>query len=227
MAAPAAAQAQTPEPLPPALLTLTVARAADLAPERRQLYADRYRNVPRPPRLMHHLLSPDFVHAANSAQLVDLITAEPVIAVKVLTAVNSPMFGLKSPVGSIGQAVTYLGLNTVRSVCLQHILSSVFSADSVERKRMLEATWKSSALASGLIQHLAQRLEFNDRGTLVSAVVLSFLGRLAIIATIPQEQLAAISARGLLERTLAEQAALGLSAAEIGRLLMSDWGLPA
>ena len=221
--------ASPPVPLavPPVLAGFHLQRADDLTAARKQTYTTTFRDIPRPPRLLDHLLSPHFVNAASSTQLVDLITAEPLIAARVLTAINSPTYGLKSPVSSIGQAVTYLGLNTVRSLCLQYILIASFKPDSAERKKMIDAAWRSSALASELTQRLAQRLGFEDRGALVSSVVLSFLGRLATTASVSRDQLAAITAPGLLGRSIDEQKVLGLGSSQIGRLLMLDWGLPA
>jgi HD-like signal output (HDOD) protein len=224
----ATASPPTPLPMPPVLAAFHLQRADDLPDAKKTAYATTFRDIPRPPRLLDHLLSPAFVNAASSAQLVDLITAEPLIAARVLTTINSPTYGLKSPVSSIGQAVTYLGLNTVRSLCLQYILIASFKPDSAERKRMIDAAWRSSALASELTQRLAQRLGFEDRGSMVSAVVLSFLGRLATTASVTRDQLSEIAAQhGLLARAIAEQAVLGLGSSQIGRLLMLDWGLPA
>ena len=224
----AAPEVVVPEaPMPAALVGVRIVQAEELPQERREHIVATFKNVPRPPKLLQHLLSPGFVNAADSTQLVDMITGEPLIAAKVLAAVNSPAYGLKAPVSSIGQAVTYLGLNTVRTLCLQYILIASFKADSPERKETLDGIWTASALASELTQRLAQRLDFADRGSLVSSVVLSFLGRLATTATVAKESLPALVAPGLLARTLAEQHALGLSATQIGRLLMNDWGLPA
>jgi HD-like signal output (HDOD) protein len=202
-------------------------RVDEVAADRRRAYAETFRNIPRPPKLLHHLLSADFVNASSSAQLVDLIAAEPLLAGRILTVVNSPLYGLKSPMGSIGQAVTYLGLNAVRSLCLQYILIAQFRPDGPERKKLLDATWTTSALTSELTQQLSHRLGFDDRGSLVSAVVLSFIGRLAITAAVSRGSLDSIAHGGLLARTVAEQKVLGLAAAQIGRLLMRDWGLPA
>ncbi len=220
------APAAGPQAAPAALAGFNLQRAVDLPEERRQAYVSIFKEIPRPPRLLHRLLSPEFVNEASSTELVDLIVGEPLIAAKVLATINSPAYGLSAPVSSIGQAVTYLGLNTVRSLCLQYILIASFKADSPERKQMLDAAWNASALASELMQQLAQRLGFEDRGSLVSGVVLSFLGRLATTAAMPRDQLATIPPTGLLDRTIAEQNALGLCASQIGRLLMNDWGLP-
>ena len=225
-AAPPAAPAPAIMPVPVDLASFTPLRAASLDGARRQAITQVFRDVPRPPRLMHQLLSPDFVTSASSSELADLIVAEPLIAAKLLATINSPMYGLRSPVASVEQAVTLLGLNAVRSLCLQYLMIHSFQADSPARQRVLDGTWKASALACELTQRLAQGLGMPDGGSLVSQVVLTFLGRLATAARMPRGLLTQIPARGLLARARMEQATLGLMASEIGRLLMTDWGLP-
>ncbi len=212
--------------MPAELAAFQLTPAHALAPARTEALVKVFQHVPRPPKLLHHLLSPDFFSGASSAELVDLIRAEPLIAARVLATVNSPLYGLRSPVQSIGQAVTYLGLDAVRSLCLQYILVDAFKADSPERQQVLDTTWRASALASELMQHLARELGVPEPGPLVSAVVLSFLGRLATAAALPRKLLAQVPRQGLLPRLVAEQQILHLASPEIGRLLMRHWGLP-
>ena len=222
--APARALAAPP---PPELAGFTLVRAVDLSPDKAARYTATFRDVPRPPRLLHQLLSPDFVNDASSAQLADLIRPEPLLAAKVLAAVNSPLYGLQRPVAGVDQAVVYLGVDTVRSLCMQYMLMASFRTDRPECQRLLDTVWAASAMASELAQRLAQQLGLDQRGALVSSVVLSFLGRLATVAATPAGILSTIPPRGLLERKDAEQRKLGLSASEIGRLLMTEWQLPA
>lgn len=222
-AAPAAAELAPP----PDLAALSLLHADDMPTERRLSYVGVFRDVPRPSRLVQQLLSPDFVNDASSAQLADLIRPEPLLAAKVLAAVNSPLYGLPRPVGGVDQAVVYLGVDSVRMLCLRYTLAESFKSNRPECQRLLETVWMASTLASELTQRLGQQLGLEQRGTLVSAVVLSFLGRLATVASTPAGILAMIPPRSLLERKQAEQRMLGLSASEIGRLLMTDWGLPA
>jgi HD-like signal output (HDOD) protein len=213
--------------MPPELAAFKPLRAKDLPRERRDRLTEVFHDVPRPPRLLDHLLSPDFVRTASSAELADLIAADPLIAARLLAAINSPLYGLRTPVGSIEQAVTLLGLASVRSICLQYLLIASFEGDSDQRRAALADIWNASALASELAHRLAQRLEMHDAGSLVSAVVLSFLGRLATAARMPLGLLATIPTASLLERSRAEQDSLGSTASEIGRLLMTQWALPA
>ena len=144
---PAPASAASPEAasaLPAELAGFQHCLADTLTAERRSAFVAMFRDVLRPPKLLQHLMSPEFLNAADLSQLVELIGAEPLIAAKVLAAVNSPLYGLKSPVRSVGQAVTYLGLNSVRSQCLQYILIAAYKADTPARQQLLDSAWRSS-----------------------------------------------------------------------------------
>jgi HD-like signal output (HDOD) protein len=215
------------QPLPPELAAFRPVQASQLDGSRKQALIKVFQNIPRPPRLLHKLLSPDFVERASSSELADLIAAEPLLAAQLLRTINSPMYGLRSPITSIDQAVSLLGLTAVRSLCLRYLMINSFRADSPQRKQILDATWQASALASDITLRLGQSLGYMDIGSLVSQVVLTFLGRLATASGMPRGLLAQVPSRGMLARTQAEQNLFGLSSAEIGRLLMEDWGLPA
>ena len=86
---------------------------------------------------MQQLLSPEFVARASSTELSELVMAEPLIAAKVLSTVNSPFYALQKPVTNIGQAVTFLGINTVRSICLQYMLAEAFKPKLAESQKGL------------------------------------------------------------------------------------------
>ncbi len=230
VSAPAAAPA-TPVAKPAALLAeldaLAWVRAEALPERRREAIASVFKHVPRPPRLMQQLISPEFVNNASLEELAELIGSEPLVATRVLATANSPMFGLATPVKGVQQAISTLGLITLRILCLQYLMIRSFKADSPERQRLLTNVWNASALASELCQRVARGIGRPDPGRLVTLVVLSFLGRLASKATMPRGLLAIIPVGSFLERTRNEQATLGLSAGEIGGLLMHDWALPA
>ncbi len=212
--------------LPPELAAWRPVAADELPPQQLQGIVDTFRDVPRPPRLLSRLASMDLLNAASSGELVALITGEPLIAARVLAAVNAPAYGLAQPVAGVGQAVTYLGLNRVRAICMQYALQQGFQADSPERAERLKDLWQAGALAGELVQLGAQRAALADPGGLTSAVLLSFLGDLAVAVAVARPLLAQIPAGGHLARCQAQQALLGLGAGEIGRLLMQQWELP-
>ena len=216
--------------MPPAALgSFHWAEPAALAPDQRQALQDAIRHIPRPPAALHQLLSPQFLERASSSELAELINGEARIAAKVLASVNAPCHGLKKPVSSIGQAVTFLGLNTVRSICLQSMLESAFKPGSPALKQAHDTIWAASALASELCTRLSGKLGTPDAGALVAQVLLSFLGHLATATLLSQHaggQTAAPTGGALLDRVRNAQDALGLGPSEIGGLLLRQWGLP-
>lgn len=227
-AAPAARAPALPpaEPLPGELAGFHWLREQDIDPARRDALLSAFRGIPRPPRSMQKLLSPDFVAKAGSAELSELVMGEPLIAAKVLSTVNSPMYGLRTPVTNIGHAVTFLGMNTVRSICLQYMLAEAFKPKLAEAQRCFDAIWHASAIASELCVRVGKALNLPDVGNLSTQVVLSFVGQLAAASLIPATRLEQWHHQDRLQRARTEQELLGLNASEIGSLLMKSWELP-
>jgi HD-like signal output (HDOD) protein len=208
------------------LRDFALTRSADLPSADAAAIMAMLSRIPRPPHALHKLISPEFIANANTGQLSEMVIAEPQVAAKVLAMVNSPFYGLMVPLGSIGQAVTFLGMNTVRGICLQYLLDESFQSTDPEIKRIFDRLWNASAFASELCFKLAQVLQLPEPGALVTHVVLSFLGPVASHALLRKDLVLAMATRGLLERTRVEQEHLGLCAAEIGSLLMQRWDLP-
>ena len=171
---------------PPDELTAFGFIGSDSLPaERLEVLREDLRKLPRPPLSLYKLVSPELLDSATSGQISDLITSEALIAAQVLARVNSPFYGMRRPVVSIGQAITFLGLNSVRGICLQYMLEASVRSSSPERKRVIDMVSSASALAGELCFRLAQRLELPAQGSLVTQVVLSFLGHLATASLLP------------------------------------------
>lgn len=200
---------------------------AALPQQRREQLLQTIRGIPRPPQSMQQLLSPDFVARASSAELSQLIMAEPIIAAKVLSAVNSPMYGLRQPVASLGQAVTFLGITSVRNICLQYMLAEAFKPKLAEAQQAFDRIWKASACASELAVRLGKALHWSEQGSLSTQVVLSFVGQLAMASMLPASRLTDWLAADRLGRARLEQELIGINAVETGALMMRHWGLPA
>jgi HD-like signal output (HDOD) protein len=185
------------------------------------------RNIPRPPHALQRLLEPEFMARASTAELRELVGGEPLVAARVLASINSPIYGLQSPVNDIGQAVTYLGAASVRGLCLQHMLAASFPSRLAGVRKTFHTLWNASALASELAVRLDRMPGLPSAGPLNTPVVLGFVGSLATASLIPPTGLPAWLQREPEARARLEQELLGLSAAEVGHLLMTHWGLPS
>jgi HD-like signal output (HDOD) protein len=214
-------------PVPAVLAAFRPIRLTDLAADRQLALADALQRIRRPPSALQQLTSPAFLESASSAQLSELIMTEGRVAAQVLAAVNAPFYGLRQPVAGVGQAVTFLGLNTVRGICLNALLNESFNVSDPALRRQFKTIGRASAFASELCARLAPKLGLPAQGTLVTQVVLSFLGPMAAAALLAREQPDWSMAQDLLTRSEAEQARLGLTASALGGLLLNLWGLPA
>lgn len=212
--------------IPPQLSGYVRLDASALSEEQRQSLVQRLESLPRPPRALQQLTSPNYLQKASSAEIAELVMSEPALAAKVLATVNSPLYGLRQPVGHLGQGITFLGLNSVRSICMQHMLNASFAVASPALRPAFEHYWKASAIGSELCAKLASKLGMPEGGVMVTQVVLSFLGPMAALTLMPEDRAASMPAMNLLERTQTEQDLLGISGSALGQLLMTTWGLP-
>lgn len=213
-------------PMPESLRQFRFVRQSELEPEKLIELTARLRTIPRPPGALHKLISAEFLSTATSAELSEIVMGAPEVAAKVLAVSNSPLYGLQQLVGNIDQSVKFLGMNTVRGICLQYILNESITTSSPEIKKVYERLWNESTLACELCFKLAQMLKLDEPGTFVTQIVLACLGRQATYSLMDPADVLSIESKGLLERSGLEQQRLGLASAEIGGLLMEDWALP-
>ncbi len=222
----------TPPPegeLPEQLASFQITAAEALLDEQARRVRTVLRAIPAPPRALQQLVSPDFVSRAGASELAALVLGEPLVAAKVMAAVNSPLYGVRQPVGSVSQAITFLGLTTVRNICLRHMLGMSFNSSSSFGRRVLDTLDASGGLAGALCLRLAPRLQLADPGGLATGVVISFVGHLAATtfqhaSHAPDD---AVAPGALLPRLRLQQAHWGVSASALGQLLMREWKVPA
>lgn len=226
-AAPNPAHPAAAAPLPPALRAFRPVVHERLPAAQVEALVRQLAQIPPPPLALHKLVSAEFLEAARPSALAETIMAEAQIAARLLATVNAPKYGLRKPVASVVQAVSLLGLNTVRNLCLQHLLHNSFASASAAHRQRLDRLLKASTAASELCNRLATGLGLPEPGTLATQCVLGFLGPLAATVLLQPGTPAWGPHASLLQRLDAEQQALGLGAGEIGALLMAAWGLPA
>ena len=223
----ARASAALAEPMPPVLedFFLTMERA--LPESQLQALMTVIGGIPRPPLSLHKLLAPDFFEHADSVMLSELLMGEPLIAAKVLATVNSPFYGLHQPVNSMEPAITFLGMDTVRNICVQYMLAQAFKPELRASQRSFDTIWRSSSIASELCLHLGKALDLPDPGALATKVVMVFVGHLAAASLLPHNTVQEWLLLDRLHRAKLEQEVIGLSAGEIGSLVLRTWELPS
>lgn len=215
-----------PPDTPPELAAFHWMLERDLSPARHKALMTVIGGIPRPPLSMQKLLEPDFFNRADPAELSELLMGEPLIAARVLAIVNSPFYGLPQPVTSIEPAVTLLGMDTVRNVCLQYMLAQAFRPELASAQRSFDAIWQASATASELCLHLGKALGWPEPGVLATKVVLAFVGHLAAASLLPSNGVEEWLMLDRLHRAELEQEVIGVAAGEVASLVLRLWELP-
>ena len=214
--------------LPVDLAVLAQTPAREPSGGERSLIMDVLRNIPRPPRSLYELTSAEFMGTASSAEIAELVSNEPLVAAQVMGKVHSPMFGLRQPVRHLGQAITFMGMQNVRAICLRYLMSESFASGDPQVKQVFDNFGEASTVASEICLRMATALRLPDPSSMRTVVILSFTGHLAAAVLLMRASDVAVPSNPgrLLQRVMQQRDQSGLAAPEIGRLLMTEWSLP-
>ena len=167
---------------------------------------------------------------ADVKEMAVLVESDPVIAGKLLQVANAAFYGAK--IGSVQQAISYLGLNVLRDLLLA---SGLFAAPTVgvAERKVLDLFWIHSVQVNGFVHRLYQAVyNKNILEEFASVGLLHDLGVIALLKGFGEtfspwpwykEQLLTGWLNALLE---SEREKFGVAHNELGGSLLYWWQLP-
>jgi len=162
-------------------------------------------------------------------RVADLIRSDPAFSAEVMKLANSPLLGCREKISGVLHALAILGLDRLKglvmTVALRNFLSSALQVPVLLR------CWRHS-LACALLSEDLALASWLDKDRYYTAGLLHDLGRLALLATYPDEyarllEEADAAEPGAFDLCLAEQVAFGADHCVVGRWLVGDWHFPA
>ncbi|HVP45196.1 MAG TPA: response regulator [Bryobacteraceae bacterium] len=152
------------------------------------------------------------------------------MSAKVLQLANSGLFGAAGRISSASEAVTYLGLDTIRTLLLTLHAFSEFQPGGAANFSMA-SLWRHSVTAGALAERIMQSLPAaGAEGTIDMRIIglLHDTGRLVLAANLPEsfEQILRLAAEKRILYWEAEREVFGTTHAEVGAYLFGLWGLP-
>jgi HD-like signal output (HDOD) protein len=157
----------------------------------------------------------------DSVQLVRLVQSDPVVAGEIMRVANSAALRPRNPIASLQQAVSWLGVATVRNITVATVLhGEVFSAPGHEPE--CEELWREAWLGGLWAKEIA-RLRRKHVETAFMAGLMHRAGAalaLKLFARFEREQRTALDAQTF--RSLVVE-----FESPCGRLLMSNWCIPS
>lgn len=185
-------------------------------------------NLPAIPKVLQEITqlfnSPDL----SARKVENMIEKDPSLTVKVLSVANSPLYGLRRKVNSVGSAVLILGMQEIKS-----IVTSIKMASTVKMKSdkyfKPEVFLNHSTVVGMLTQRMSKDLGFNFQGDGFIAGMLHDMGILVLHEFLTKEFMETVffSIQNKTPFLESEYKVMGLSHQEIGEFLTEKWALPS
>ena len=162
---------------------------------------------------------------AHAADIAQIVSADTALSVKVLQLANSAYYRRGAPVTSIQAAISYAGLEMIKSLALSACVFSALDASPTAVKRLQDLQGRSLRKA-----HFARMLlrESRHADEAFTAALLLDIGQAVLALSAPERfeqmmELARTSGRAWHE---VEPEVFGAAHPEVGAYLLGLWGLP-
>jgi putative nucleotidyltransferase with HDIG domain len=182
--------------------------------------ARRELELPLLPHVASRVLAMSTADEVSTRSLAELLHRDQAIAAHVLRVANSPLYKLRVPIVSLQQAISRLGLATLREIVITVSMQSrMFNVPVyVTEARVL---WQHALHTAAYAREIARRCRRNVEG--------AFLGGLLHDVSKPVLLLALADLQVKLEEPLTPlvvATALDVYHTQVGALLASTWNLP-
>ena len=164
--------------------------------------------------------------------IAEVVQNDQAMASKILKTVNSSYYGLATPCPTIDRAMSYMGLNTVKSLVLGFSLVDSFRGVPDEGAESgvfdLSQHWRRAIYGASAARVVASHLDEMDPDEAFLAALMQDIGMLAIYVAAGNEYCEALTGTDHdNEKVIAcEAEILGFSHVEVGGELTARWRLP-
>lgn len=186
-------------------------------------------SLPPLPYVAHEILLATLDEAVNAEALAELLSREPGLAARVLSAANAASFAGSAPVDSLQQAVVRLGLLRLRSLVTGLLVAPLFNASACPGFDTPHF-WHEAVATGFTAGQLARPAGLADQaGAAAMAGLLRNIGLLLLAHALPAETDTALrshAGRPDLDLAAHFREHAGVEPAGAGRMLLDAWSLP-
>ena len=185
-------------------------------------------NMPTLPAVAVRILELTGRRDVELSEIAKVVENDPAIASRVLKTVNSSFYGLTRRVGSIRQALAYLGMETVKGLVLGFSLARTFD-DEEDVIFDFDEYWKRSIFAASAARALAGMLRLEDPDEAFVAALVRDIGMVAMWRHFGDRYLQILDLADGDHRSLAalERRHFEVDHAQIGAGMLEGWKFPS
>lgn len=172
-------------------------------------------------KLIEHLQADDL----GMQELAALIAKDAGMTSKILTVANSSAYHRHGRSIGLEHSLVALGTDMIKTLVISESVFQTFNSFPHSGSTDLRAFWKQSLTAAVIARELAKRMEYAHAEEAYLAGLLHNVGRLALLATAPQEYAFNFTARDDEDLCAVEQRTLQITHTEAGAWLIERWHL--
>ena len=160
-------------------------------------------------------------------EMVDVISMDPGLVVKLLASVNSSYYGLSREVVTVHEATKLLGIRAVKTLTIAFCLSQVI-LEQCPHDFDLDKFWRRCLYSAVAAKSIAERSESPFDEEAFTAGLIQNIGLVAMVQVIGKDYQELLKSTGSNHSVLSciEQNQLSTDHAEVGASLAERWGLP-
>jgi putative nucleotidyltransferase with HDIG domain len=218
------------KPCQPSVVIPLVERVYELG---RRIYDDELKRVlgqitelPRPPQSVLRLNALLDDPEAGLEDVAEVVEQDMALTVKLFQLVNSAQYGLLRSIQDVREAVSYLGMNTVRNLAVSVEVFRTFSAESSQHASVIQELHDHAYHVAQIARQLV--LVRDQANEAFVAGLLHDVGLLALVSYFPDRFTALQDAAEKSELPIwdLEMEMVGAHHSDLGAYLLNLWGLP-
>jgi putative nucleotidyltransferase with HDIG domain len=165
----------------------------------------------------------------SAAHVGELVAHDATMTARLLRMVNSAFFGYPERVTTVTRAVTIVGFDALRNLILATSVMDLFQVRGHAWTGFSPQELWHHSLATGIAARaIARRLRRREAEEFFVGGLIHDIGKMAMLHLTRERYLAAVDLAAQTQVLIgeAEQQLIGVSHAQIGRLLADEWRLP-
>ena len=198
-----------------------------LAKERLRTAVAELRSVPSLPTIYQELVEEINRTDGSIRRIAEIVRQDIAMTAKILQIANSAFFGFQRQVTDPGEAVRFLGLDTVTSLVLAIGVFTQFENGKVNAS-YVKQLWNHSTRVAQVARDIARIERPTIAEDAFTAGLLHEIGEVVMAVNSPSEysKTKHFAPEDIIQRLETERELFGATHAEIGAYLLSLWGLP-
>lgn len=193
-------------------------------------WAQNIESIPTLPTVAGRLIEMALNEKTSANEIGELISKDPGLTARLLKAVNSTSYGLRSEVSSVSHAISIVGRQALRSLVLGISIFDTMKSRDPNASHTQESLWRHAVATAAAAQLIAETVGKVNSEEAYIAGLMHDIGKVALDMLRPGEfrQAVHLTENASIDQDREfEQKSCGIDHTAIGGLIAEKWALPS